>query len=70
MIFRFDWRSRHDNAQCSVQWGEGTGNPLGFMNSLATEIRNPERFGFKQPVTRKNFKDFVQRFADAFEEDE
>jgi hypothetical protein len=69
-VFRFDWRSKFDNAECSLQWGDGLGNPLACMNGIAAEVRNPERFGFKRPVTIKTFRAFAQAFADAFEEDE
>jgi hypothetical protein len=69
-VFRFDWRSTFDNAACSLQWGEGLGNPLAFMNGMSAEVREPERFGFKRPVTIRNFKEFAQAFADAFESGE
>lgn len=67
-MFRFGWRSRHGEAECSILWGSGMGNPLAFRGTAAAEVRNPERFGFKRPVTVKNFKEFVQRFAEALEE--
>jgi hypothetical protein len=69
-VFRFDWRSKFDNAEMSVQWGAGLGNPLAFMNGMSAEVRNPERFGFKRPVTLKNFKEFAQAFADEYESGE
>ncbi|HEY2086999.1 MAG TPA: hypothetical protein VGH54_13395 [Mycobacterium sp.] len=68
-MFRFGWRSRHGSAEHSIQWGDGMGNPLAFQGTAATEVRDPERFGFKRPVTVKNFKAFVQCFAEAFEEE-
>ncbi len=66
-MFRFGWRSRH-GGECSIMWDGGMGNPLAFKGPMAAEVRNPERFGFKRPVTVRNFKEFVQRFAEAFEE--
>jgi hypothetical protein len=71
-VFRFDWTSHLDGTDTpmSVQWGEGLGNPLGFRGGVSAEIRNPERFGFKRPVTLKNFKVFAQAFADDFEGDQ
>jgi hypothetical protein len=68
-IYRWSWTGT-DGVRCEIQWGEGLTNPLAFRHGFPAEIRNPERFGFNRPVTKKGFRDFVQAFADAFEEDE
>lgn len=63
--YRYSWAGG-DGARMEVQWGEGMTNPMAFRHGFPAEIRNPERFGFKRPVTKKGFRDFVQAFADEF----
>jgi hypothetical protein len=64
--YRYSWTGG-DGARMEVQWGEGLANPLAFRHGFPAEVRNPERFGFKRPATKKGFRDFAQRFADEFE---
>ena len=69
-VYRFSWTTG-DGVRCEIQWGEGLPLPLAFFGDRPPAgIRNPERFGWKKPRQAGDFKEFVQRFAEALEADD
>jgi hypothetical protein len=75
-IYVFTWQSGPAKRRNVISWFDGLEEPrLEFfisgrgVMSPPTPIRNPERFGFKLPMSLKRYKDFCQKFADACEEE-
>jgi hypothetical protein len=70
------WQSR-TSKRCAVSWCDGMTEPAFEFYSTTRgsmtppiPIRNPDRFGFKPPRKLADFRAFVQRFADACENDD
>lgn len=75
-IYVMSWQSGPARKRAVITWCDGMPEPMleffvSGLNAMSkpVAIRNPERFGWRTPVTRASFKAFAQAFADQCESD-
>jgi hypothetical protein len=63
-VITFTWTL--DAKRAAVTWWEGEPGPLAELGDAAMPVRNPERFGWKQPTSGKQAVRLVQQVAQQF----